>query len=79
MLTLAKSAGTPAVTNETDNPPVVDFEARRRARLHMIHDARLEKMRSEFEKAFPLPGKPAAKPAGSSKKNSKKKKKPRKS
>lgn len=67
------------MTNETDNLPVIDFEARRRARLHLIHDARLEKMRGEFEKAFPLPGKSAAKPTGSSKKNSKKKKKPRKS
>ncbi len=63
------------MTDKTDQPPVVDFESRRRERLHLIHDARLEKMRSEFEKAFPLPGKPATKTTRSGKK----KKKPRKS
>lgn len=63
------------MNDDTDNLPVIDFQARRRKRLHVVHDARLEHMRGEFERAFPLPGKPSAKPG----KSSKKKKKPRKS
>ncbi|WP_373186652.1 hypothetical protein [Halopseudomonas sp.] len=63
------------MTDDPDNPAVVDFESRRREHLHRVHDARLEKMRSEFEKVFPLPGKPAGKVA----RPAKKKKKPRKS
>ncbi|MBL4609211.1 hypothetical protein [Halopseudomonas sp.] len=63
------------MTDQTDKPPVVDFAAKRRERLHLVHDARLEQLRGEFEKAFPLPGKPPAK----SSRSAKKKKKPRKS
>jgi len=63
------------VNDQTDKTPVVDFANRRRERLHLIHDARLEQMRGEFEKAFPLPGKTANK----SSRSTKKKKKPRKS
>lgn len=63
------------MTNDPDDPAVVDFQSRRRERLHRVHDARLEKMRGEFDKAFPLP----AKPAGKVPRHAKKKKKPRKS
>lgn len=73
MLTLAKIAGIRAVTDQTEKPPVVDFAARRRERLHLIHDARLEQLRGEFEKAFPLPGKPPTRTS----RPAKKKKKPR--
>lgn len=62
------------MTDKTEQLPVIDFEARRRERLHLVHEARLEKMRGEFEKAFPLPGKPASKPT----RPGRKKKKPRK-
>lgn len=62
------------MTDDTD-APIIDFQARRRERLHVVHDARLEEMRSAFEKAFPLPGKPATKLS----KTARKKKKPRKS
>lgn len=63
------------MTDKIDQPPVVDFASRRRERLHLVHEARLEKMRGEFEKAFPLLGKRAVKSTGPTKK----KKKPRKS
>lgn len=55
--------------------PIIDFQQRRRERLHAVHDARLEEMRCAFEKAFPIPGKPMANTG----KSAKKKKKPRKS
>lgn len=57
------------MADDTDSP-IIDFQQRRRERLHRVHDARLEDMRCAFEKAFPIPGKPA---------KQKKKKPPRKS
>ncbi len=62
------------MADDTDTP-IIDFQQRRRERLHVVHDARLEEMRSAFEKAFPIPVRSPAK-AG---KSAKKKKKPRKS
>ncbi|GGC86934.1 hypothetical protein [Halopseudomonas salina] len=62
------------MTEKTEPLPVIDFATRRKERLHLVHEARLEKMRGEFEKAFPLPGKPATKLT----RPTKKKKKPRK-
>lgn len=50
-----------------ESAPVIDLADARRSRLHDVHEARLLKVRSAFEKAFPLPVKPA-------KKRSKKKK-----
>lgn len=63
------------MTEDTEIPLVIDFKTKRRERLHVVHDARLEQMRSEFEKAFPLPSKANSKVG----KSLKKKKKPRKS
>ncbi len=51
-------------------PPVIDFAAARRSRLHDVHEARLLEVRSAFEKAFPLPTKPA-KPRSKKKKTKK--------
>lgn len=64
------------MADDTDTP-IIDFQQQRRARLHVVHEARLEEVRSAFEKAFPIPGKPLAK-VGKSGKAAKKKKKPRK-
>lgn len=64
------------MADDTDSP-IIDFQQRRRERLHRVHDARLEAMRCAFEQAFPIPGKSPAKSAKAAKK--KKKKQPRKS
>tara|TARA_R110002051_G_scaffold2291_3_gene11955 strand:- start:136585 stop:136845 length:261 start_codon:yes stop_codon:yes gene_type:complete len=64
------------LADDTDTP-IIDFQQRRRERLHLVHDARLEEVRSAFEKAFPIPGKPLARDGKPAKK--KKKKNPRKS
>lgn len=57
--------------------PIIDFQQRRRERLHVVHDARLEEMRSAFEKAFPIPVRSAGKkPKAAKKKPNKKPRKP---
>lgn len=45
----------------SESAPVIDLAEARRDRRHEIHEARLEQVRSAFEKAFPLPAAPAKK------------------
>ena len=58
------------MSDKSDSPVVVDFAEARRQRIHDIHDARLESMRSAFAKALPLAG---AKSSGKGKKKLNKK------
>lgn len=48
------------MSDQTEPPAIVDFQRERQARQHELNEARLAKVRSAFEKAFPLPrSKPA--------------------
>ncbi|MEH6687728.1 MAG: hypothetical protein V7693_10700 [Halopseudomonas sabulinigri] len=58
------------MSEKTDAPVVVDLAEARQQRIHDIHDARLEAMRSAFAKALPLAG---AKASGKAKKKTKNK------
>ncbi|PKM30392.1 MAG: hypothetical protein CVV07_07105 [Gammaproteobacteria bacterium HGW-Gammaproteobacteria-11] len=60
------------MSDTADTAPIIDFASERRERLHQVHEAKLNEVRSRFEKAFPVPaaGKPSAK--------ARKRKKPRK-
>lgn len=43
------------MSEPSESGAIIDFAEARRDRLHDIHEARLLKVRSDFEKAFPLP------------------------
>ena len=60
------------MSDKSDSAVVVDLAEARRERIHDIHDAKLEAMRSAFAKALPLASRKAA-----SQKSKKRKKKPR--
>ncbi|GAA6131757.1 hypothetical protein [Halopseudomonas sabulinigri] len=60
------------MSDKSDSAVVIDFAEARRERIHDIHDAKLDAMRSAFAKALPLANGKAA-----SKKGKKRKKKPR--
>ncbi|MEH6564842.1 MAG: hypothetical protein V7756_05905 [Halopseudomonas sp.] len=60
------------MSDKTRTPVIVDLAEARRQRIHDIHDARLEAMRSAFAQALPL-----ADTKSATKSRKKRKKKPR--
>ncbi|PAU87891.1 hypothetical protein CK507_10130 [Pseudomonas sp. WN033] len=56
--------------DKPQQPAIIDLDEARRERIHDIHEARLQQVRSAFEQAFPLKNKPA-KPARGKKKSRK--------
>lgn len=43
------------MSDKPEAASIVDLAEARRSRVHEIHEARLQEVRSAFEKAFPIP------------------------
>ena len=59
------------MSDQTESAAVIDLQQERHTRRHELHEARLAKVRSAFEKALPLPTPKVSKSRRSKKKKPK--------